>query len=605
MQELVYPTMPVDVMPKLDYAGIRAYRHSGSNVIYCTGRTAPMDGGQGTLILDSADTTSTDDDGSVLVDAIGRRWKRADPWLDLGWFGAVPGGNIAAAWDKAVAVVDSYVRTYGFDDRKAIYLKRGTYYTNRVLDIPSYVSVVGIGGNVNIRAQAVPRDSFIIRITNKVAGVDTTHHSGWNLGCIGGTFKVQGEGYLEGSSGIYVGVSASNMSQVRNVFLYSVATEDVWRGLTLGSVNTYLLTLEKCQLEGADVALYIPNSTSTNSGERMVFNNSTFAGSKTNHVHVATPGMDLTFNSCSFDFTNGNVIYGTATWGYSKIALNNCRTEGYDLNLLKVEPPQGGSIGTNRSVIISSLVNLPRNRSGSTAYNSPSKLKIDAASTPVYISGLDQRTEKAPYTEDIVLASDSTRLFLSGYLKDAFFHIPSTRYILNRGYNMSEEVIGTVVNSPSTLGALTNFNCVNRNAMSVEVVARGSDKQLQVTGAGGFFQFTTKAALPVPADGRVGMTMAVSAASSTGTINCAMSCEWLDASGVVLSTYTGFARNMRTIFNDSSMPNYSEGNARYISTDVDVGTAPAGAVSFRPIWLLSGFTGIVYVSRIIACRMAG
>src|SRR5512138_1198865 len=64
------------VVPEIaNYAAVRAY--SGPvTTFYVRGVSTPFDGGAGVFRVDSTDTTSADNGGTILVDASGRRWKR-------------------------------------------------------------------------------------------------------------------------------------------------------------------------------------------------------------------------------------------------------------------------------------------------------------------------------------------------------------------------------------------------------------------------------------------------------------------------------------------------------------------------------------------------
>lgn len=76
------------------YTQIRSY--SGSlKSIRCGGRTAIYsgDGAHGKFWRDDADTTSADNDGTILIDALGRRWKRKYSGdISIKWFGATGDG---------------------------------------------------------------------------------------------------------------------------------------------------------------------------------------------------------------------------------------------------------------------------------------------------------------------------------------------------------------------------------------------------------------------------------------------------------------------------------------------------------------------------------
>ncbi|HCR9747869.1 TPA: hypothetical protein OPR08_000039 [Citrobacter koseri] len=74
------------------YSDIRSY--SGNNTrINCIGRLNIFDGAHGIFYLDNTDTASEDNDGTILIDALDRRWKRAtDGDVYSKWFGAIGDG---------------------------------------------------------------------------------------------------------------------------------------------------------------------------------------------------------------------------------------------------------------------------------------------------------------------------------------------------------------------------------------------------------------------------------------------------------------------------------------------------------------------------------
>lgn len=92
------------------YAGIRGYSGSASR-IKCIGRANVFDEAFGDFYLDTADVTTADNDGTVLIDALGRRWKRQYTGkASILWFGAWRGANSADAIQKCVnACKDSYI----------------------------------------------------------------------------------------------------------------------------------------------------------------------------------------------------------------------------------------------------------------------------------------------------------------------------------------------------------------------------------------------------------------------------------------------------------------------------------------------------------------
>lgn len=75
-----------------EYATLRAYS-APVTLVYVAGRTNDQDGAAGNFAVDEADATSADNDGTIIVDALGRRWKRqAVQDVNPAWFGAIGDG---------------------------------------------------------------------------------------------------------------------------------------------------------------------------------------------------------------------------------------------------------------------------------------------------------------------------------------------------------------------------------------------------------------------------------------------------------------------------------------------------------------------------------
>ena len=83
-----------------NYNDIRGYTGSGNKII-CIGREDITDGCSGVFFLDHSDNTSTDNDGTVLVDSLGRRWKRQfDGTAQRRWFGLPDDKGLTSGWDS-------------------------------------------------------------------------------------------------------------------------------------------------------------------------------------------------------------------------------------------------------------------------------------------------------------------------------------------------------------------------------------------------------------------------------------------------------------------------------------------------------------------------
>jgi len=112
------------------YASLRAYT-GPITAYYVRGVATLFDGGAGVFRVDSADTTSADNGGTILVDAAGRRWRREfSGAVNVLWFGADRSGvTDSAAKVQAALEVATTIPTdvYG---PSGDYLIGGAAYIN-------------------------------------------------------------------------------------------------------------------------------------------------------------------------------------------------------------------------------------------------------------------------------------------------------------------------------------------------------------------------------------------------------------------------------------------------------------------------------------------
>lgn len=142
-----YPTEGGTVKDALDarlpeigtYALLRAY--SGDlTAYYVRGRSNILDYGHGVFRVDAADTTSSDNDWSILVDALGRRWKlegRQD--IDVRRFGV--------ALDGATVNTAALAACFAAAAEKTVHFYEGTCLTD--------TQVVGVKCKIVVHAGAV------------------------------------------------------------------------------------------------------------------------------------------------------------------------------------------------------------------------------------------------------------------------------------------------------------------------------------------------------------------------------------------------------------------------------------------------------------------
>lgn len=152
------------------YATLRAYA-GAAILIYTAGRTNYFDKANGVFWLDSLDTTSTDNDGTIIVDTLGRRWKRQySGAINAGWFGITTG-----ALDNSDAI-DAL--TAGLVDNDSIYFPDGQYKKSRAMIIrANNVRVFGDGQNQTyIETTVANVDGIVFKPTT--AGVTSAYLTG-------------------------------------------------------------------------------------------------------------------------------------------------------------------------------------------------------------------------------------------------------------------------------------------------------------------------------------------------------------------------------------------------------------------------------------------
>lgn len=83
----------ISLVGSASYSDIRSYTGTNSR-IQCYGRNSAFDHSYGIFFLDASDKTSKDNDGTILVDSSGRRWKRSYTGpVDARWFGVKADGT--------------------------------------------------------------------------------------------------------------------------------------------------------------------------------------------------------------------------------------------------------------------------------------------------------------------------------------------------------------------------------------------------------------------------------------------------------------------------------------------------------------------------------
>ena len=119
-QELTANANDFNLLPEVgNYAALRAYT-GDVTAYYVRGVANIFDGGAGVFRVNTSDTTTADNGGTVLVDATGRRWKREfSGSINVKWFGAAGNGiaddsqEIQAALNFAATLASYFFQASG------------------------------------------------------------------------------------------------------------------------------------------------------------------------------------------------------------------------------------------------------------------------------------------------------------------------------------------------------------------------------------------------------------------------------------------------------------------------------------------------------------
>lgn len=122
-----------------NYDGVRNYSGSNKKIIVY-GIQSRVDGGAGVFVLDEDDDISVDNGGTILIDALNRRWKRQyNGLVDAKWFGIKYDGT-----DKVFELC-SFLK-YCSETGETGYIS-GWVGVSQGVTLPDNLSLVGVGKN--------------------------------------------------------------------------------------------------------------------------------------------------------------------------------------------------------------------------------------------------------------------------------------------------------------------------------------------------------------------------------------------------------------------------------------------------------------------------
>lgn len=277
------------------------------SICYVEGYSSIADGGEGTFLYNSADTTSVDNGGTIIVDSIGRRWYRqgiAPEEFNILWFG----GNTVTNYTPVLLTLIGYINSIATNITGAkIYFPPGKYIFQDQVDwsFPVSAAIFGIticGAGADVTILCFTGGSYSI-----AAQLTSTHHS----------MHVRDLSLTTTQNNVSIGLSITQTSPL-GVFPQSDVTNVTFRGDTFDSTSeSWSVSLAACGVSNID---YI--------GCLFIGQGTTGTGMYINGNSAVSPYYSIVHNlvGCGFFGGENGIILGAYVQGVtiSQTNFTNC-----------------------------------------------------------------------------------------------------------------------------------------------------------------------------------------------------------------------------------------------------------------------------------------
>lgn len=277
--------------------------------------------GAGEFYYDASDTTSADNNGTIVVTAGLKRWKRIleQPYVTPEMFGAISGLDSFRPFQDAIDFCDSIKAT--------ISLSGITYLISETLKMPRRISIIGVS-----------RDLTIIRPTAAIRMMEWFGGSGFS----GSIVDVKFEGNNLATEGVLIGAGADYT--MRRCHIVNVA------GVGLVQHTTQNSRFDQLQLESCETNLLWTNGAWNNYYSRCEFATATnyHLHSKNDAAYVAITGEPAT----SAQSARHNTVIASIMEQGGPINLIRLEDNSSENSFLALEM-QSGSTGNPQVLILS------------------------------------------------------------------------------------------------------------------------------------------------------------------------------------------------------------------------------------------------------------
>ena len=327
------------------YAQIRAY-DGGAIKIKCIGRTNVFNESHGDFYLDVTDTATPDDDGTVLVDALGRRWKRrVQNHVLIEWF-----GDVTTDATLAIKAAVGYCKAH---DIKKIYALPRVYKITSSIVIDGHLDIDATSGATFVNAVA-DGPAFMI-------GTDPIIWNGF-AALIEGA-RIIGDTTVTQSSGCH-GIEIKAMrAEIRNCTFSNL------KGSGIKGTFSQYSHIEKCAFDNCDrygIEAYSPDWNLYMAGDMVIRDNYQLAHGLTLGGMYLEIGNSLVERNTFTDLSNCLTVKG---WG-NEIVKNTFETQ----------PAMLDAVGKQITVIpYAGMTNVLRNNTLMGAHTGIVPITIDSS----------------------------------------------------------------------------------------------------------------------------------------------------------------------------------------------------------------------------------
>ncbi|UKL14820.1 hypothetical protein C121_87 [Stenotrophomonas phage C121] len=517
-------------------------------------------------------------------------------------FGAVGDGvvNDHAAFQKTI----DYVVAMAYAQNKTeglppIVIPSGVYKIDGTLTTRPWIQIKTTGSvHLDFRSLLPTADAIVCHNLTTIPGGESrfaSNHAPFLNGS-NGTIFIEGPGKaVSTGSGLKMGNFSAGAGQFQDARITNIVISGFHIAQRWGNHNTYLCRTENCRFEQNNYAVAAIEVQNFNSGERMEWSGCTLAGAVAALMHNQV-GFDSNFYGCSFDFNDDVVRFGSGS-SFAAVRMEHCYYEAFS-GLLVNGSALTGSDNTNQiAVMLSDAIVLARGRDSSKGVNSPSRTMFRGRFS-LGIKGIKLRYETRPYLEDACLIdSDVTVVEATGYHVAPYQLYMRTSQIVNDDFDFQRNADGTSLESLTSWQAGFIATVPTRGLATV-----GGKKVLRIIGTSGNnnsqFTIRTKGKIPAEAGDILFSNACINAEGATGTIQVLSRVEFYDANDQLLTTQPAFAEYpFRTALNDSTVPNFSSGNARYMDTQGYRAFAPKNTSYAKHVLFIGAFDGTILISR--------